>query len=257
MSLTTDEIAETAIIIPWQYSDPARVPSKHWVIEQYESRGFKVFVGELPVGAPWIKAAAVDLAVRSAVASGQKLRALAIADADVWVTTWQFDSAVKAILSGEASWAIPFSMIVRFTADASARVLSGAESAEQLAWVPGALAEREYSHVAAGGLVVIDRVIWDLVPMDPRFVGFGGEDFSWADALSTLAGLPKRYPGRLYHFWHPPQQRISRQVGSHANLALRRRYQGAKGRASQTLRLIEEAKALLNDIAQSRERAAS
>jgi hypothetical protein len=51
--------------------------------------------------------------------------------------------------------------------------------------------------------------------MDHRFVGWGQEDQAWAIALKCLFGNPWRSQnGPLWHLWHPPQERMSREKGS-------------------------------------------
>lgn len=89
-------------------------------------------------------------------------------------------------------------------------------------------------------MTVLPRALYERVPLDPRFAGWGQEDGSWADALTALAGPPWRgdHPKQplhpMWHLWHPPQERTfpagrsaSRAIGSAEGLALRQRYRAA------------------------------
>jgi hypothetical protein len=61
--------------------------------------------------------------------------------------------------------------------------------------------------------------------MDHRFVGWGQEDQAWAIALKCLFGNPWRSQnGPLWHMWHPPQDRMSREKGSPSSWNLYRLY---------------------------------
>ena len=66
------------------------------------------------------------------------------------------------------------------------------------------------------------------IPLDPRFVGWGGEDLAWGYALTTLAGEPWRSDEPLYHLWHPTPARQSRKLGSSENERVRRLYREAR-----------------------------
>jgi hypothetical protein len=85
--------------------------------------------------------------------------------------------------------------------------------------------EESYAGLEGGGMVVLPRTTYERVPLDTRFHGFGGDDVSWALALNLLAGTPpRRSPEDLWHLWHPPQDRLTRAMGSAENLALYSRY---------------------------------
>jgi hypothetical protein len=89
--------------------------------------------------------------------------------------------------------------------------------------------------------VVLTRGAYDLAPIDPRFVGWGQEDESWALALGCLAGPSWRGTAELWHLWHEPQVRQSRSVGSAASLALHQRYVRARRDPRRMAALVAEA----------------
>jgi hypothetical protein len=131
---------------------------------------------------------------------------------------------------------MPHSAVHRLTESSTTRYMAGA-SHEGLA-----LTQRAYKGWEGGGYVVARRETLLDVPLDPRFVGWGAEDESWALALRTLKGPPWRGKEPLIHLFHPPQERMSRRWGSVESKALHRRYLNARNDEQAMRRLIEEAK---------------
>lgn len=109
------------------------------------------------------------------------------------------------------------------------------------------LAERPYSGIEGGGIVIASREVILSIPPDERFVGWGQEDESWGIALSCLAGAPWRGSGPLFHLQHAPPPRASRTRGSPEGWNLRRRYCRARHDPQAMKALIEEARALTAD----------
>lgn len=183
----------------------------NWVLDRYAERhpDWRLLLAPAAEG-PWSKGQAV---ADAALASDANI--VIVADADVWCEG--LEAAVTAVATG-APWAIPHHRVHRLTADATVRVLAGADPWRQ------DTAERPYVGVTGGGLVVLTRATLECMPLDPRFRGWGGEDISWGVALHCLAGSPWRGVAPLVHLWHPPQDRRTRRVGSVENEMLRRRY---------------------------------
>jgi len=75
--------------------------------------------------------------------------------------------------------------------------------------------------------MALRRDLYEQVPIDPRFVGWGQEDQAWHLALRRIAGMGVRGRADLWHLWHPPQPRLSRQTGSETSAELLHRYQRA------------------------------
>lgn len=70
-----------------------------------------------------------------------------------------------------------------------------------------------YGGCVGGGMTILTRVAWKTVKgVDPRFVGWGGEDRCFGWALSSLLPKGQRGNARLIHLWHPvqgPRQKMS------------------------------------------------
>ncbi len=153
--------------------------------------------------------------------------------------------AVDAVEAG-APWAVPHIGISRLTEAATAQVLAGIDP-DTLE--PEALEEPPYRAHPGGGIVVIRRDVYEQVPLDPRFIGWGREDDSWGLALKTLIGRPVHLRGRLWHLWHPPQPRPTRTHGSDDNEALYQRYRAANHAPARMAALIEEVTSALTTYA--------
>lgn len=177
------------------------------------------------VAGPWCKAKAVDAAVRCTSAP-----VLVVADADCW--TDKIVEAVAAVEAG-APWATPHDYVDRWT-----------EARTDAFWRGETVRGREEHHpaVLGGGIVIVRRDVWFDIPIDPRFTGWGHEDHSWGLALSCLLGDPVRLVGDLTHFWHPPQPRYTRRVGSEPGRLLERRYWNARNDQTAMRALVDEAR---------------
>jgi len=221
------------VVIPWRAGCPHREAALGWLCARLAATrpGWVVTVAET-AGGPWAKARAVGPAVAVSDAD-----VVVVHDADVWAE--DLPAAVAAVEGGAARWAVPHGPVVRLSEAATRLVLDGGEPAD----VPAAeFAEDPYRGVAGGGIVVLARRTALDVPLDPRFEGWGGEDYAWGLALRWMAGPAWRSEGPLWHLWHPPQERLTRRVGSRASEQLRGRYRRAR-RVEDIERLVAEAKA--------------
>lgn len=229
--------AQVDIVIPWQrgQGEDRRTACRmveFWLEGELEQFDATVRRGVLAYGRPWCKAAAVARALDGATAP-----VLVVHDADVLVEPGALVSAITAVQDG-APWAMPHGTVRRLTERSSELVYSGWPLTGGLS-----LAERAYRGVAGGGVVVLPRVTYDDVPLDPRFVGWGQEDTSWSKALRVLAGEPVRFDGTLWHLWHEPQRRDSRRYGSPNSRALAERYRLALRSPAAMRQLVEDGKA--------------
>lgn len=219
-----------SVLIPYSLGCPYRTRALEWVVGQWQAEApdAEIILGRCPDG-PWRKAAAVRDAVDRS--HGE---VLVISDADV--SCGRTIEAVRLVAAGSA-WAVPHVMVYRFSESATERILDGADPAA-IYREQGALVESHQGRFG-GGIVVLTRDAYEMCPMDPRFAGWGGEDESWGHAIDTVLGKGRRLDGHLWHLWHPPQERLSRNVGSEANDVLRGRYQRARWDAEAMRELLD------------------
>lgn len=201
---------KTAVLFPWSGTCPHRTAAFAWVKAWYAEHhpDFELVTGHSPEGEQWCKAKAVAEAL---VRTDADL--LVISDADVVAP--RLAEAVETVKTGISTWAIPHWRVLRFGPAATGRILKGADP-KTAANDMDDFDQPPYKGLAGGGIVVLTRPTYLSAPLDPRFVGWGQEDESWAIALRTLHGQPWRSKDApLWHLWHPPQQRESRSRGSH------------------------------------------
>jgi hypothetical protein len=214
-----------AVLVPFTSEEPWRVRARDHVIASYRGQGYDVAEGACPD--PWRKAVAV------ADALGQTdAEMLVVADADCLT---DIGPAVAAVAAG-ATWAVPHQLVHRLDEAATEAVYAGSDPAATTGRV-----QRPYVGFAGGGVVVLQRAVYERAPLDPRFAGWGGEDSSWALALTCLAGEPARFDVPLFHLFHPAPARMSRRWGSPSSRALEIRYRAARGNRRQMVDLLAEA----------------
>lgn len=223
------------VLVPWRPGCPHRERAWDWVRAQYGRvhPDWKVVQATAPDG-EWCKAAGVHRAALSSCAD-----VVLVADADVFCDG--LGEAVSHVIAG-APWAMPHNLVHRLDEASSVAFMDGAPR-DGLSTV-----ERPYRGVPGGGVVVLPRETLLRVPLDPRFLGWGQEDVSFATALNCLAGRPWRGDHDLVHLYHPPQPRMSRKNGNPHGVALRRRYALARGNANHMLEIVEEAQACLSKL---------
>jgi hypothetical protein len=218
------------VIIPVAGDCEHRAAALDWVIGQWgllmPAWGVVIGHGD-PDPGRWCKADAVADALERSTAD-----VVVVHDGDSWS-----DGTVLAVAEGltRRSWAMPHGAVHRLTEAGTRRVLAGDQD------VTRAAAERPYTGFAGGGIVALRREVYDRVPLDCRFVGWGYEDESWARALGCLVGPRWSAQRPLRHLWHPPQFRESRGRGSAESWELRERYRLAVKDRSAMAELLEGA----------------
>lgn len=224
------------VVIPWRAGCPHRQAALAYVVEWWAAHypAYPIVLGSSQLGDAWCKGWAVADALDRVDTAH-----VIVSDADVIIPDVHL--AVAAVQQG-AAWAAPFRTVLRLSSFGTERVYeSGHLPGEP---VPaGWLADR-YAGQPGGGLVVLPADTARAVPIDPRFVGWGQEDLSWARALYLLAGGPWRSTSPLYHLWHPPAGRMTPGIGSRAGLDLYTRYRKAV-HPSTMQELVDEAHAAL------------
>lgn len=211
------------VIVPWRSACPYRIKAWSFLRPKYP---WPVIVA--PGASPWIKAAAIMPAVQAS-----KADILVIADADVW--TEGLAEAVAAVASG-AHWAVPHREVHRLTEPASEAYMRGDRHGLETT-------QPSYAGIEGGGYVVLRRETFLEIPMDPRFIGWGGDDWAWGFALFGLLGECCRGSADLIHLWHPPQERMSRKHGSQEGFSLWTRYRDARWNPDLMRQLVQEARA--------------
>jgi hypothetical protein len=228
-ALHADETAPVEVVLPWRGGCLNRQTALEFLVARYSTAhpNWKVTVAsEQNRAGAWIKARAVNPSIEASNAE-----VIVVADADVW--TDGLGEAVQQIEAG-APWAVPHNLVHRLTEAGTKAVLNGDD------WRDQPLAQRPYAGFIGGGVVVARREVFEAVPLDMRFKGWGQEDEAHGAALCALYGALWRGSADLIHLWHPPQARESRRKGSRASWALRQRYWKARTNPDQMLVLVEE-----------------
>lgn len=197
------------LVVPWRAGCVHRQTAWDWVRARHTHPIIEGSCGD----GPWVKARAVADAL-----SRSTDEIIVIADADVWCDG--LDQAIEAVEHGKP-WAVPHHSVYRLNEQATRTLIDTGQTV-------GLYDEPPYRGHLGGGIVVIRRDVYDRIPLDPRFEGWGREDDSWGYALLELVGWPAQFDHKLLHLWHPPQERPNRKRGSAANEALFIRYRDAR-----------------------------
>jgi hypothetical protein len=214
------------LIVPFSYGDEERDAAWKCVSEHYRRLhpSLHLTVGADPwsVDLPWSKGRAVAAAV-----ARSSNPVLVIADADVVVPPEALGYSIIAVLHG-AGWSMPHGIVYRLSRRATNAVYlqqSELGPVPNMKWV-----DRSHPGPHGGGMVVLTRAAYLAVGgIDPRFVGFGGDDISFARALDTLVGPCVRFDFPMTHLYHARTPRRAGNRGSEANEALAARYMIADG----------------------------
>lgn len=147
------------VVVPFGGQCKYRQEALRWVRNWYAGCHPQWEVTVSSGGDPWVKANAVSAAVKS---GGSEI--VIVADADC--VTDGLPAAVEAV-EGGAPWAIPHKGVYRLTEQGTTNFYDG------LPWHEQPLTQPAYRGYPGGGFVVMAREVMNLVPPDPRFVGWG------------------------------------------------------------------------------------
>jgi hypothetical protein len=146
---------------------------------------------------------------------------IVIADSDSFVA--DLTPAAQAVTDGEP-WVVPHRYVYRLGKNSSRKVLDGDEPVARR----DGCDRRPYLGPPGGGIVVLTRDAYETVGgIDPRFLGWGGEDVSFGWALRALVGRERRLDDPLFHLWHPHAAPMLR--GSPQSETLVAQYEAAMG----------------------------
>jgi hypothetical protein len=219
-----------SVVMPYTSGCEWRARAREYVLGWYGREHPDWEVVEGGCGEPWRKGVAAADAVSRA--SGD---VLVIADADLIADS--LNDAAALVESGETRWVVPHHKVYRLHQRATERIYDGGPVRRT------STAHSPYVGVVGGGLVVVTRDAWETVGgIDPRFVGWGGEDISLGWALETLCGPCVRLTADLFHLYHPREPQGRRRRGGPESEALAGRYKDARGDAAAMRALVDEAK---------------
>ena len=217
------------VIVPFRSDGGHRDRAWAFLKKRWEEQfpDWQVIEGACPDG-PWVKALAIEDALSRSTAD-----IIVISDSDVW--TDGVADAVRVI--NPFKWAVPHTRLYRLSQKATQAVYEGRPIDPEND--PTDQEEKPYTGVLGGGMVVIKRSLYVEVPMDPRFVIWGGEDMAAAYAWRCLGGAPWRGTDPMWHLWHVPLRGKDRAI---SNRQLFNRYTQAARNPSKMRKLIAEFK---------------
>ena len=208
--------------------DPQRVRVHAWVTRWYEARGYRLHDGvcNSPV---WCKAEAFN---------GVSDDVVVLADADCLPDPVGLAWAVER--AGVHGWAVPGSKVRRIAPEPTADLLARDPATTDAPDFRAPLESEPHDVLPGGGIVAVNGGLWDEVGgFDPRFKGWGGEDWALGCALTTLSNsMAQIRPGVIWHLFHPAQP--GGRVASKETDALGWRYRKAKHRPDDMRALIAE-----------------
>lgn len=189
------------VVIPRSQNEPkGRARVREWVTARWrEQHPDWAVVDAVCPTSRWSKGAAANPYLLEAPGND----VVVLADADSYTDPRAMRNAAEAVRNG-AGWAVPFTLVKRIGKADTARILAGET-------LPRPTIERQSRALHGGGIVVADGLTWWAANgLDPRFVGWGGEDSCLGMALKTVAGPPWTPPPTvLWHLWHPASRRPS------------------------------------------------
>lgn len=182
------------------------------------------------VSGEWSKGAAIADALERA---GPGADVLILADADSFLFRPADVTAALELADAGEPWIVPHRLVYRLRDRETTRLHDHPELEPRLGWTH----RPPYEGPAGGGMTIIRREAFELVHgIDPRYLGWGGEDVSFGWALETLAGPVHRLDAALVHLWHPHPAPTMR--GSPESEELVARYKAARGVPRRMLAVI-------------------
>jgi len=222
-----------AILMPFAAHGDDYREAARWYVERRLVAHFPwpVCIGDSDL--PWSKGTALARARSSTTAD-----VLVIHDADVLVAPDALLAAVTAVRGGSA-WAIPHALVHRLDQAVTDQLLAGGD-------FPPAIPRymrQPYRGYEGGGITVVSAAVWDECPVDPRFIGWGGEDEAWAWALGCMYGPAWRGSADLWHLYHPHPDPNARHVSTPQSHLLWRSYRAHRNRPDLMRGILDGARA--------------
>lgn len=238
-------MADVSVLIPYREDSAQRAILLDHVMKwwrQHMPGNWELSIGGCEAE-QWCKAEAYADALAGATG-----RYLIFSDADVMIPGAPV--AVQALTDGWM-WARSHDLVVRLNSVTTQELIATSTavpwSAREYANTPLCWEDWPYEQRAAGAGVCVHRNVYETVPHDPRFLGWGCEDEAWGIALEVMFGQEAKVRGMpCIHLWHPPQPKPLRN-GSVESQALLARYRAARHAVdaqAQIVRLLAEVETL-------------
>ena len=235
-----------SLIIPFRDDDGSRTPVKEWIVARWSHHfpDAEMIIQSDDGGLPFSKTLAVNSGFERSTGD-----VVAILDCDVWLEPEYTRAAVDLIANGAARWVRPANKVYRLTEEATAKLIA---QDPLTPFPPRQRTDFDSIRKVWGLLHLFPREAFEAIGgYDPRFRGWGGEDWAAIEAMDALWGRHTKLPYPLYHLYHP---RLTNEAGESVwigqtdrNIELRRRYSDARGDPAAMRALIDEAMALRSE----------
>lgn len=222
--------AHVTVVVPWRDGGcEHRLRAKHRVVAHLATAlpGAELVLADDGLD-PWARGASIDKAV--AEASGELILTC---DSDLLIPAEQLRAAL-ALAEEKHGQVIPF---------ARYRYLGESETARLLA--TGSERFGDFRHkwtrdVSVGGSGAFSVETWEIAGgHDPRFRGWGGQDYGFYYACEALVGPLRRVPGEAVHLFHPADPTNDKTAPSYdRNMALIRAYSDAAKAGPEAMRAL-------------------
>lgn len=237
------------VCIPWRDTGcPHRRAAFDYVYKWWRGRGYGIVVSggldhEPPYG-PFNLSAVRNHAAEIAV-DDLDADVLIFADAD---TIPEIGAVDRAIVE---AWICPGVIYPHdhywvLTQQATSSVLAGFTPKvppNYPRWSPADFAG-EPNRVSVAGVIVCTVASWEAVGrFDERFEGWGGEDVAFSLMARDVLGRAYRFPGNVWHLWHPRDAYTTSTTREDLDLLAAYRYAAAQGpHALRALRSLPDAR---------------
>lgn len=192
-----------SMLVPYRADGGPREENWNWLKQywQYELPGAQIIEADDGLK-PFSRAASINLAAQQATGD-----VFWLVDADFYMGAGYVLGTANEIRRDRScsthSWYHPAAEMVRIKKRIRDRYLRS--DPEQPYQFPMPPKKRQYYRIEnTVSEVMVTREAFEHVGgMDPRFRGWGGEEFALCMALGTLWGPAHTTRGALIHFWHP------------------------------------------------------
>ncbi len=241
------------LLVPFRSDSEGRTQIWAWLESywKYELPAATIIMGS-DDNVPFCKTAAVNKAFNIA-----KGNIVVILDADCYlpgnVITWCARAIRRAERHGDKLWYIPYRHFYRLTEEATLGLL-GTDPAQPFQvgdppppWEVEVTRNSNYGHWFGALIQVMSRTAFVAAGgMDERFIGWGGEDVSFMNAVDTLYAPHRTTRNGVLHLWHPHvgtehfERKWDGQQEPGGNNPLALRYAEARGRSERMHKLTRE-----------------